>query len=66
MVRLEGQNMHAIHFQIHVSNFWLTVNIVLGHLTINLDIDLTTPSGKDYTGELFLDVATIMHLLKDK
>lgn len=66
MVPLEGQNIHAIHFQIHVSNFWLTVNIVLGHLTINLDIDLTTPSGKDYTGELFLDVATIMHLLKDK
>lgn len=66
MVRLEGQNIHAIHFQIHASNFWLTVYIVLGHLTINLDMDLTTPSGKDSTGELFLDVATIMHFLKDK
>lgn len=53
MVRLEGQNMHAINIQIHVSNFWLTVYIVLGHLTINLDMDLTTPSGKDSTGELF-------------
>lgn len=40
--------------------------IVLGYLIINFDMDLIIFLGKDFIGELFLDVVIIMYFLKDK